>query len=143
GVAGMKSKAPHAEVVDLDNDGCPDIVVSVRVTTTEGTGPFVYRCTGIDDATPKYAPPSYDASSLHYYAAGAVADYDRDGRPDIFMGEFDPSTAPPLYKNVSHGGHWLDVRVAAPKNRFGIGAVVRVYPRGQSGNTDALLASSE
>ena len=143
GIVGMKSKAPHAEVVDLNNDGCPDIVVSVRVTTSEGTGPFVYRCIDIAGATPKYATPSYHASSLHYYAAGAVADYNRDGRPDIFMGEFNPSEVPTLYRNVSQDGHWLDVRVSTPKNPFGIGTVVLVYPRGQSGKADALLASSE
>jgi hypothetical protein len=143
GIVGMKSKAPHAEVVDLDNDGCPDIVVSVVVTTPEGTGPFVYRCTGITDGTPKYASPSYDPATLHYYPAGALADYNRDGRPDIFMGEYDPSEVPSLYKNVSQSGHWLDVRVSAPDNRFGIGAKVFVYPRGQSGNVDALLVMSE
>lgn len=143
GIVGMKSKAPHAEVVDLDNDGCPDIVVSVRVTTPEGTGPFVYRCTGIGDAKPKYASPSYDPATLHYYAASAVSNYNRDGRPDIFMGEFDPSKVPTLYKNVSQRGHWLDVRVSTPKNPFGIGAKVLVYARGQSGNADALIAMSE
>lgn len=143
GVVGIRSKAPHAEVVDLDNDGCSDIVLSVGVTTAEGTGPFVYRCSDTTSTTPKYAPPGYDASSLHYYAAGAVADYNRDGRPDIFMGEFDPSRVPTLYENASRGGHWLDVRVSAPENPFGIGAVVLAYPRGRSGDTHALLASSE
>jgi hypothetical protein len=35
------------------------------------------------------------------------------------------------------------VLVSAPENPFGIGAVVFVYPHGEAGNADALLASSE
>ena len=53
-----------------------------------------------------------------------------------------------LLRNESHGGHWLDVTVAADSstpqvNRQGIGTVVRVYTAGQLGQAASLLGVRE
>jgi hypothetical protein len=40
-----------------------------------------------------------------------VADYDRDGRVDVFLPSWTECLPNLLFRNVSRGGHWLSVRV--------------------------------
>jgi hypothetical protein len=50
-----------------------------------------------------------------------------------------------LLKNETPGGNWLQVAVVGNNgvNRQGIGAVVRIYPAGKHGQSDALLGVKE
>src|SRR4029079_17133452 len=60
-----------------------------------------------------------------YMAPGPSADFDRDGRLDLFLGNWWVKSRSLLLKNETPGGHWLDVQVQGSKgvNRMGIGSV--------------------
>jgi len=80
-----------------------------------------------------------------YSAPAPVADFDRDGRLDIFLANWWVESPSLLLRNETPGGHWLDVEVRGPRgvNRMGIGAVVRIYAAGKIGQADALLGRRE
>jgi hypothetical protein len=55
----------------------------------------------------------------------AVADFDNDGRPDLFVAN--ANAAPIFYRNIAPPRHWIELVLRSPnKNRFAIGAQVRV-----------------
>ena len=148
GIVPIQAKSPHAEIHDLDNDGWPDISVSVVADLAGGTQPLVFRNLGADGqvgGAPTFSSPSFDPTSLHYYAGGPVADHDRDGRLDMFLNEFRPSEVPPLFRNTSEAAEngWLDVRASFSNNPSGIGARISIYEAGQLGNPSALLGTQE
>lgn len=126
GIVGVASKTPHVEIADLDNDGWPDIYLSVLVGA--GRQPVVYRHTGTfaADGAPIYESPA-DLSAPHYSPGGPLVDVNSDGRLEPFLDEFDPAIAPPLFRNDTVGGQWLDVAVKGRRNTDGVGAVVRIY----------------
>ncbi len=80
-----------------------------------------------------------------YTAPGPSCDFDRDGRLDLFLGNWWVKQRSLLLKNESKAGNWLQVKVAGGEgvNRNGIGAVVRVYPAGKLGQPDALWCARE
>src|SRR5207247_5514242 len=87
-----------------------------------------------------------------YTAPGPSADFDRDGRLDLFLANWWVNSRSLLLRNETPGGNWLQVAVqgaAVPGssvpalNRNGIGAVVRVYPAGKMGQPAALLGARE
>lgn len=169
-VSGLKAlnvKQPHVEIQDFNNDGLMDIWsgAAMKQTATKQLMPYIQYNTGIDaNGIPHFAPdPSLDAPTTFegyktgtheslvnpkYFAASPTADYDLDGKLDIFGADW--STPPAdnhsiLFHNTSQKiGNYLDVKVdlgAGVPNRFGIGAKVSLYRAGQSGDPKALLGS--
>jgi hypothetical protein len=68
--------------------------------------------------------------------AGPTGDFDRDGRLDQFLVEFDPALPSLMLRNETASGHWLEVSVA-PDLAWGLGWRVEVY------DGDALLGARE
>jgi hypothetical protein len=143
GLAPIPAKAPHVEIVDMDNDGWPDLYVSVLLQTANGPAPYVYLQRRTSTGDPSFTAPTGSVSS--YAPGGPTADYDGDGRADVLMEGFDVSVAPSLLHNTTAGtGHWLAVRLLGPApNRFGIGARVAVYRSGLLGRPEGLLGTAE
>ena len=147
GVVPIQAKAPHVEIQDFDNDGWPDISVSVVAGLAPGAQPLVFRSNGVSSVNgpPTFSAPEFDPATLHYYPGGPAADYDRDGRLDVFLNEFRPSEVPPLLRNTSESADraWLDVRASFPGNPDGIGARISVFEAGQLGEPSALIGSQD
>jgi len=78
-------------------------------------------------------------------AAGPSADFDRDGKLDLFLANWWLESRSLLLRNETPGGNWLDLRVEGANgiNRMGIGARVAIYPAGKLGEAAALLGSRE
>lgn len=141
GRTGLALKQAHVQIVDLDNDGRADILTTLIRQDDKGRmTPVALRNTGTR-GKPRFTFPPLE-SLVAYYAPGPAADYDGDGRVDLFLPTWGIYTrakeksyteldAPSyLFRNVSEGGRWLHVRVvgrAAGFNGMGIGATVRVY----------------
>ena len=142
-------KAPHVEMQDMDNDGWPDIVVSVHAVQEGAATPLVFRNRGGGDVptfeTPPFSVPADRESNLGYWPAAPTVDFDRDGRLDLFGVEWVPSRDSLLYRNVSRAGNYLDVMVrpADGTNAMGIGARIEVYESGYLGDPAALVGRSE
>jgi enediyne biosynthesis protein E4 len=141
-------KAPHVEMQDMDNDGWPDIVVSVHAVQEGAATPLVFRNRGGDVPTfetPPFSVPADRESNLGYWPAAPTVDFDRDGRLDLLGVEWVPSRDSLLYRNVSRAGNYLDVMVrpADGANAMGIGARIEVYESGHLGDPAALVGRTE
>jgi hypothetical protein len=151
GLDPIPSKAPHVEIQDMDNDGWPDIVVSVHALQNGAATPLVFRNAGGRNVprfqTPPFSVPHDDETTLGYWPAAPTVDFDRDGRLDVFAVEWEPSRDSLLFRNVSRSGNYLEVAVRASRtttiNAMGIGARVELYEPGQLGNRDALVGRGE
>lgn len=180
GIVSYPMKLPHVEIRDFDNDGRPDLYTAAAVFMDGQVFPAIYRNLGVgDDGLPRFqetafvhrpdypTPGDYEpnerSSSFYeklvanrkvmYYAPGPSADFDNDGRLDLFMCSWWPKASSLLLRNETRAGHWLRVKVAGSAdaaggdgtgggvNREGIGAMVRAYARGKAGDPAALLAS--
>lgn len=118
GLAPIPTKAPHVELVDFDNDGWPDLLTSA---SADG-GPALFHHQGLDGGVPLFSSAE-GMGDPQYWVAAPTADYDRDGRVDIFLLEWEPSLPSILLRNVSETGNWLQVSVDGD-NGFGIGWLV-------------------
>jgi hypothetical protein len=80
-----------------------------------------------------------------YMAPGPSADFDRDGRLDLFLGNWWVKSRSLLLRNETPSGNWLQVSVQGTKgvNRMGIDSVVRFYPARKLGQAEALLGARE
>ena len=135
GLVALPTKAPHVEIVDMDNDGWPDIVTSA--SAADGTRPAVFRGLGVQDGLPQFDPPD-GLGDAQYWVAAPAADVDLDGRLDLLLVEFEPSLPSYLLRNESASGNWLEVSVGEEAGG-GIGAHVFVY---SSSTPNRLLASA-
>jgi hypothetical protein len=135
GLVPFPTKAPHVELNDMDNDGWPDLVATA--SAGDGTRPAVLIHRGLEGDTPRFG----DAPGLgspQYWVAGPSADFDRDGRLDIFLVEFEPSLPSILLRNETGSGHWLEVSLGA-EHGHGIGWLVEVLEPG----SDQLIGARE
>jgi len=170
GLKPLEMKAPHVEIQDFDNDGWPDIMVSIVKFSGDQPQPIIYRNLGCKPGEePKFKMTGWDANDfptaedkaikrsgdfyakliadkkITYVAAGPTVDFDRDGRLDLFFQEWWPDSKSLLLRNETVGGSWLRVAIEGngSVNRQGVGARVYVYKVGELDRPEALIACSE
>jgi hypothetical protein len=169
GLGPLTMKAPHVEIQDFDNDGWPDIYVSIVKFADGRPHPLIYKNLGVRDGVPRFReyawavndfPTAADRGvrrsgdlfdkilrekKIIYMAAGPSCDFDRDGRLDLFLPNWWLAGRSLLLRNETAGGHWLDVRVEGSNgvNRMGAGSRVNVYAAGKLGDGAALIGSRE
>jgi hypothetical protein len=162
GIEPLYLKAPHVEIQDFDNDGLADIAVSIIKFAGGKSYPIIYRNTGAKAGLPTFKLDGWDVNDypidddlsgkgskgfyakmienkkITYAAPMPAADYDRDGRVDLFFASWWPEQPSQLLKNQTAGGHWLRVKAApgdskaGKLNGAGIGARIYVYPAGKA-----------
>lgn len=138
GLGSLPTKAPHVEVVDLDNDGWPDILTTASAEEGESVAVFHHR--GLESGVPRFETPA-GMGHPQYWVAGPTADVDRDGRLDVFLVEWEPSLPSRLLRNTSTSGHWLEVSVAGANT--GVGSTVTVFPAGALAGPEAAMGFQE
>jgi hypothetical protein len=143
--SGVPMKCAHAELRDMDNDGRLDIVLAAMfLNADERLQPIVLRNLGNGtNGLARFTELPLDRMA-GYCAPGPVADYDGDGRLDIFLPSWFRKGFVPtvLFHNITPGGHYLVVRVrdaAGKRNPMGIGAVVKAYRSGHAGDPAHLI----
>jgi hypothetical protein len=145
--AQLSTKSPHVEVQDFDNDGWPDLYFSAAWLDADGNVvPLVFRNTGVDRGTPRFAPLRQLSNSPPrvYFPAGPSGDYDGDGRVDLFLANWFRGNHSRLLRNVSREHRWLEVQVRGRRmNRVGIGAKVFVYEAGALNRAEGFLGMQE
>ena len=134
--ASWPEKCPHVEVQDFDNDGWPDLFFSAGWLGESGSiTPLIYRNLGAQPGTtPRFRAPGEPAKSKPvYFPAGPCADFNNDGRVDLFLVNWFAGNHSRLLRNSSESGGWLRVRVrsAGKENRDGIGAKVTLRSGGK------------
>jgi hypothetical protein len=169
GLKPLPMKAPHVEIQDFDNDGWPDISTSIVKFKDGKSYPVIFKNLGVKDGLPRFHedvlgvndfPTEEDRKlgdvgkffekmereqKIVYTAPGPTADFDRDGRLDMFLANWWVKSRSLLLRNETPSGNWLQVQVQGSKgvNRMGIGSVVRLYPAGKLGQAAELLGSRE
>jgi hypothetical protein len=170
GLIPLPMKSPHVEIQDFDNDGWPDVSFSTVKFDAEGRPhPFIFRHQGLREGLPQLAcsalgvndfPTDADRAvkrtgeffdkmvadqRIIYMAPGPTADFDRDGKLDMFLPNWWTAGRSLLLKNETPGGHWLQVAIEGGNgvNQQGIGSRVLVYPPGKLGDAAALLVAKE
>ncbi|MDH3463419.1 MAG: VCBS repeat-containing protein, partial [Acidimicrobiia bacterium] len=138
GLVGTPTKAPHVELVDVDNDGWLDVVTSA--SASDGSSLAIFRLAGVSGGVPQFETPA-GMGSAQYWVSAPSADVDRDGDLDFLAVEWEPSLPSILFRNDSGGGHWIDVVVG--DERGGIGTRVEIYRAGGAGDGSALLGVRE
>jgi len=144
------------EPLDFDNDGDLDIVVvngnnRLRAKYVHLTEPKrndldeLFRNNG--DGT--FSPVGKSEGLIHgnkvTYSV-AVADYNNDGFPDIFIpvpGERHLTATSLLYKNQGNTNHWITIQlIGTQSNRDGIGARITVRSGGKTQIREVIAGSS-
>lgn len=169
GITPLEMKAPHVEIQDFDNDGWPDIYVSVIKFRDGQPYPVIFRNLGVRDGLPRFREDAWSVNDfptpedkairrsgtlfdkileekkIIYMAPGPSADFNRDGKLDLFLASWWIESPSLLLQNETAGGNWLDVRIEGTDgvNRMGIGARVHLYPAGKLSDRAALLGCRE
>ena len=133
--------AGNAVMVDLDNDGWPDIIVNGRS--------FLWVLRGMPDGTFQLYNKQWGIPMLASCAVGegrCFGDYDNDGRLDLVT--CDLNAEPYAKLRVLHNDlpkqHFIRIRpVGAPGRRAAAGAKIRVYEPGGLDDPKKLIAYEE
>jgi hypothetical protein len=138
-------KCPHVEIQDFDNDGWPDLYISAAWKDEDGSvTPLILHHTGLKDGVPRFELPRPIGEKMVYYPAGPSADYDNDGRIDLFLVNWFQGDSCHLLRNVTKAGNWVQVQVKGTKTTpMGIGTQVSIYEAGKAGLARSLLARQE
>jgi hypothetical protein len=149
GLPSVASRTGDVNINDYDNDGWPDIAAGVAVSRTR---PAIFRNLGSSNDVPRFAVPSgvgevkgttEPGDQSHYGLPVAAADYDKDGRLDVFYDFFFSNVdGQLLLHNGAGSGHWLTLSVGRALGG-GIGAKVAVYRAGGLGDPNALIGQRE
>ncbi len=139
-------------IVDLDNDGFPDIfwVTGNVYAELERMNPkfpykgprILFRNRGDGTFARIHDEAGPDINARHCSRGCAFGDFDNDGDLDILI--MNQNEAPSLLRNDAPGGnHWLKVRLEGTKsNRSAIGATVLVHYGGKQQILAVLSQSS-
>jgi hypothetical protein len=138
-------KCPHVEIQDFDNDGWSDIYISAAWKNDDGSvTPLILHHTGVKDGVPRFALPRQIDDKMVYYPAGPSADYNNDGRIDLFLINWFQGDNCHLLRNVTKAGNWTDVQVVGKGTTpMGIGTRVSVYEAGKAGDAKSLIGCQE
>lgn len=139
GLTPLPTKAPHVEFADFDNDGVLDILTSA--SAGDGSGPAIFRGTGIVDGIPRFETPT-GLGSDQYWTTAPTVDINRDGRLDLLAVEWFSTSPSLLFLNESASGNWLSVSVGEGYDS-GVGTSIRIYEPGMAGDPAALLGYRE
>ncbi len=169
GLRPLALKTPHLEIQDFDNDGWPDLAVSIVKFAGDVPVPIIFRHTGIQQGVPGFQLHGWDVNDyptaadqalrrtgdfykkmladgkILYAAPMPAADYNRDGRLDFFCASWWAERRSLLLKNETPGGNWLQITLTGPSgvNHAGIGARIFVYPSGKLGDAASLIGCQE
>ncbi|MFQ5421195.1 MAG: CRTAC1 family protein [Anaerolineae bacterium] len=142
GVQFPQGVAWGAVFLDYDNDGWQDLYLAVS-DPADGKSDVrnpLFRNNG--DGTFVDVGQASGAADPGHSIGVAAADYDRDGRVDLLVGNFDEGYH--LYRNQSAGGHWIGFHLQGGEgvNRDGIGARVTVTtPDGRTQTQEVICGS--
>src|SRR5919202_5241828 len=149
GLPSVASRNGDVNINDYNNDGWPDIAAGVAVSRTR---PAVFRSLGLSNGVPRFAVPAgvgevkgtaEPGDQSHYGLPVAAADYNKDGRLDIFYDFFFNNVdGQLLLRNETSSGHWLSLSLGRALGG-GIGAKVSVYRAGGLGDQSALIGQRE
>jgi enediyne biosynthesis protein E4 len=172
GLKPLPMKAPHVEIQDFDNDGWPDIYTSIVKFKDGKPYPCIAKNMGIVNGIPQFSeeamavndfPTQEDKNvaskgstdnffkkvlldkKILYGAAGPTADYDNNGKLDMFITSWWPDAPSMLLHNETPGGNWLQVQVKGSKgvNSMGVGSRIKIYRAGKLGEASALLGCQD
>jgi enediyne biosynthesis protein E4 len=169
GLKPLPMKSPHVEFQDFDNDGWPDIYTSM-VKFKDGTPyPVIFKNEGLTNGKLHFYESALSVNDfpnkedtaikksdalfkklikdtrIIYTAPGPTADYDNDGKLDMFLASWWPEIPSMLLHNETVGGHWLQVRVKGSNgvNSMGVGSRIKIYKAGRLGDASALLGCQD
>lgn len=169
GLEPLPMKSPHVEIQDFDNDGWPDIYTSMVKFKDHVPHPVIFKNQGLQNGKPHFYEDALAVNDfpneedmkitksdilfkkqinntrIIYTAPGPTADYDNDGRLDMFLASWWPEIPSMLLHNETRGGNWLQVRVKGTKavNLMGVGSRIKIYKAGKLGNPSALLGCQD
>jgi len=149
GLPSVAAKNGDVNINDYNNDGWPDIAAGVAVSRTR---PAVFRSLGLTNGVPRYAVPAgvgeikgtaEPGDQSHHGLPVAAADYNKDGRLDVFYDFlFTNEDGQLLLRNQTGSGHWLSLSLGRALGG-GIGAKVSIYRAGGLGTPKALIGQRE
>jgi enediyne biosynthesis protein E4 len=127
----IPTKIPHVEAQDFDNDGWSDLYVSAGWLKDDTFTPLIFHHRGLSDGIPHFSADHSPEGEMVYYPAGPTADFDGDGKMDIFLCNWFEGNRSRLLRNTAPPRQWLQIQIQGTKmNHDGIGASISIYAPG-------------
>lgn len=105
GLDPLPTKSPHVEVVDVDQDGWPDLVTTAA--SVEGP-PVWFRSRGAEGGPLRFERVG-EPGPAQYWVTGVSGDFDRDGQLEVLFLEWDPSLPSMVWSASGGVGGWVSV----------------------------------